>query len=127
MRFPEASHRDLRLDSRTRFGGLDAFATSRGLVELDDPLGTRVPGENRVHGDPVAGDLVGERPREARYCRTKAIRQHEVGYGLLRGNRSNGENSAPAAFLHPRQNEPCEFNGTREEESCGVIPLLEGE
>src|SRR3954453_5009250 len=53
----EPPHRDLRLDSSQRFGGLDAFATRRSLVQLDRSLGTRVALENRVDGDSVLGDL----------------------------------------------------------------------
>src|SRR5258705_12167002 len=100
LRRPDPPHRDVG-------GGQDHLLLHRdaralgpvGLV-LDEPVGQDAAGQYEVDRDVVLGQVSRERLEEARDPGPDAVGEHEAVHRLLHRARLDGEDAAPARFLH---------------------------
>src|SRR5919106_5576184 len=127
LRLGESAERNLGLQARLDLCGVDSLASRVGLVQLRYPLGVRVAGEDRVHGDPVPRHLAGQGGREAGDRRPQAVREHEVLDRLLRRDRRYGEDPPPAPGLHLRERARGELDRALEQERRRLVPVRRAE
>ena len=85
--------------------GRDARRRSCGervAVQGGDPAGGVQPGLDRVHGDPVAGDLGGHGLEERGGAGAGGVRQDQVGHRLTDRQRGDRHHPTPAGGTHRR-------------------------
>src|SRR6185503_4528436 len=56
----------------------------------------------RIHGDAARGDLLGEALHESEHSRASRVREYEIFNRLLRGDRSDRDDSSPTSLAHDR-------------------------
>lgn len=104
-----------------------ALARSRcaGFGELLQPVGCREARTNVVDQDSVFAKLVGQTLDQANHSRPYRIREHKISDRLFRGDRSDGDDAAPAFPLHVGNNFAREINRAEEVQFEGALPFFE--
>ena len=86
-------------------------------------IGGGETGGDVVDEDSVFAEFVGETLNQADDSGADGVGEHEVGDGLLRGNGSDGDDAAPALFLHVGDDFAGKIDGAHEVRVDGVAPV----